>query len=91
MFRYLIMVVGLCISLAACSSPNVKTPVNWRYGTGSNIDITNNTRTDFYRGGKLVYSDREAGGGAGGLLSDRITGRWKSHSSHMKLNARKCC
>ncbi|MFJ5355991.1 DUF2931 family protein [Pectobacterium sp. CHL-2024] len=75
MFRYLIMIVGLCISLGACSSPNVRTPVNWRYGTGSNIDITNNTRTEFYRDGKLVYSDREAGGGAGGLLSDRITGK----------------
>ncbi|WP_368726623.1 DUF2931 family protein [Pectobacterium aquaticum] len=69
------MVVGLCISLAACSSPNVRTLVNWRYGTGSNIDITNNTRTEFYRGGKLIYADREAGGGAGGLLSDRITGK----------------
>ncbi|MDY4336487.1 DUF2931 family protein [Pectobacterium brasiliense] len=75
MFRYLIMAVGLCISLVACSSPNVRTPVNWSYGTGSNIDITNNTRTEFYRGGKLIYSDREAGGGAGGLLGDRITAR----------------
>ncbi|MGR6772238.1 hypothetical protein ACU36R_11505 [Pectobacterium brasiliense] len=90
MFRYLIMAVGLCVSLVACSSPNVRTPVRWSYGTGSNIDITNNTRTDFYRDGKLVYSDREAGGGAGGLLSERSTGRWKSNSSHMKLNAGKC-
>ncbi|KFX10253.1 hypothetical protein JV34_23315, partial [Pectobacterium atrosepticum] len=72
MFRYLIMVVGLSISLVACSSPNLRTPVSWSYGTGSNIDITNNTRTEFYRGGKLIYADREAGGGAGGLLSDRI-------------------
>ncbi|WP_204248485.1 hypothetical protein [Pectobacterium brasiliense] len=90
MLRSFIMAVGLCISLAACSSPHVRTPVNWRYGTGSNIDITNNTRTDFYRDGKLVYSDREAGGGVGGLLSERSTGRWKSNSSHMKLNAGKC-
>ncbi|GKW28944.1 hypothetical protein AB6D34_15975 [Pectobacterium brasiliense] len=75
MLRSFIMAVGLCISLAACSSPDVRTPVNWRYGTGSNIDITNNTRTEFYRGGKLIYADREAGGGAGGLLSDRITGK----------------
>ncbi|MBN3117381.1 DUF2931 family protein [Pectobacterium brasiliense] len=75
MLRSFIMVVGLCVSLAACSSPNVRTPVNWSYGTGSNIDITNNTRTEFSRDGKLVYSDREAGGGAGGLLSDRITGK----------------
>ncbi|MFJ5355992.1 hypothetical protein [Pectobacterium sp. CHL-2024] len=86
MLRSFIMTVGLCVSLVACSSPNVRTPVSWSYGTGSNIDITNNTRTDFYRDGKLVYSDREAGG----LLSERITGRWKSNSSHMKLNARKC-
>ncbi|MFJ5357769.1 DUF2931 family protein [Pectobacterium sp. CHL-2024] len=75
MLRSFIMVVGLCVSLAACSSPHVRTPVNWSYGTGSNIDITNNTRTEFSRDGKLVYSDREAGGGAGGLLSDRITGK----------------
>ncbi|WJM82383.1 hypothetical protein [Pectobacterium brasiliense] len=87
MLRSFIMAVGLCISLVACSSPNVRTPVRWSYGTGSNIDITNNTRTEFYRGGKLIYADREAGGG---LLSERITGRWKSNSSHMKLNAGKC-
>ncbi len=75
MFRYFIMAVGLCISLTACSTPNPKTPVSWSYGTGSNVDITRNTRTEFYQNGKLVYADREAGGGAGGLLSDRITGK----------------
>ncbi|WP_336880468.1 DUF2931 family protein [Pectobacterium versatile] len=63
MFRYFIMAVGLCISLTACSTPNPKTPVSWSYGTGSNVDITRNTRTEFYQNGKLVYADREAGGG----------------------------
>ncbi len=73
MLRAFMMAVGLCISLIACSTPTVS--VRWDYGTGSNIDITNNTRTEFYRDGKLVYADREAGGGAGGLLGDRITAR----------------
>ncbi|MGY3931119.1 DUF2931 family protein [Aeromonas encheleia] len=50
-------------------------PFSWRYGTGSNIDITTNTKTEFYRGGELVYADRLAGGGAGGLLADRIKGQ----------------
>ncbi|WJM81173.1 hypothetical protein [Pectobacterium brasiliense] len=51
MLRYFIMVMGLCISLAACSSPHVRTPVNWRYGTGSNIDEIWTTNVEFYRGG----------------------------------------
>ncbi|WP_240355708.1 hypothetical protein [Pectobacterium polaris] len=86
MFKPFIVLLGLCFSLMACATAPTTSAFSWRYGTGSNIDITNNTRTDFYRDGKLVYSDREAGG----LLSERITGRWKSNSSHMKLNARKC-
>ncbi len=73
MLRAFIMALGLCVSLIACSTPAVS--VRWDYGTGSNIDITNNTRTEFYRDGKLVYADREAGGGAGGLLIDRIVGK----------------
>jgi hypothetical protein len=50
-------------------------PIYWVYGTGSNIDLTKNTKTEFYRGGKQVYADRLAGGGAGGLLADRIKGQ----------------
>ena len=34
-----------------------------------------NTKTEFYLGGKQVYADRLAGGGAGGLLADRIKGQ----------------
>ncbi|KFX12916.1 hypothetical protein JV34_16490 [Pectobacterium atrosepticum] len=75
MFKQFIVLLGLCVSLAACATTSTKSAFSWRYGTGSNIDITNNTRTEFYRGGKLIYADREAGGGAGGLLSDRITGQ----------------
>ncbi|WP_336876556.1 DUF2931 family protein [Pectobacterium versatile] len=75
MFKQIIIVLGLCFSLTACETEQKKTDFSWRYGTGSNIDITSNTRTEFYRDGKLVYADREAGGGAGGLLSDRITGK----------------
>ncbi|RYC44256.1 hypothetical protein CTN06_00020 [Pectobacterium zantedeschiae] len=75
MFKPFIVLLGLCVSLAACATAPTISAFSWRYGTGSNIDITNNTRTEFYRDGKLIYADREAGGGAGGLLSDRITGR----------------
>ncbi|MCL6323606.1 DUF2931 family protein [Pectobacterium polaris] len=75
MFKQIIIVLGLCFSLAACATEPKISDFSWRYGTGSNIDITSNTRTEFYRDGKLVYADREAGGGAGGLLSDRITGK----------------
>ncbi|WP_244664757.1 DUF2931 family protein [Candidatus Symbiopectobacterium sp. 'North America'] len=75
MFRSLIILIGLSLSLVACSSPKTSSPVSWRYGTGSNIDITSNTRTEFYQNGKLVYSDQGSGGGTGGLLSDRISGQ----------------
>ncbi|MBG6241071.1 MAG: DUF2931 family protein [Candidatus Symbiopectobacterium sp. Dall1.0] len=75
MFRYLIIFIGLSLSLVACSSPETINHASWRYGTGSNIDITSNTRTEFYQNGKLVYSDQGSGGGAGGLLSDRISGQ----------------
>ncbi|KML67144.1 hypothetical protein G033_10460 [Pectobacterium peruviense] len=72
MFRYFIMVMGLCISLAACSSPNVKIPVNWRYGTGSNIDETWTTNVEFYRTGAFIGG--YPGGGVGpGASVKRIT------------------
>ncbi|WP_223257661.1 DUF2931 family protein, partial [Pectobacterium peruviense] len=75
MYRQLMVLLGLCVSLVACTTSATMSDFSWRYGTGSNINITNNTRTEFYRDGKLIYADREAGGGAGGLLSDRITGQ----------------
>ncbi|MFP1731206.1 DUF2931 family protein [Lonsdalea quercina] len=75
MLRYLFLLFGFCMSLMACAEGHPATRVNWSYGTGSNIDIIKNTRTEFYRHGKLIYADREAGGGAGGLLSDRIVAK----------------
>ncbi|MGV7093316.1 DUF2931 family protein [Siccibacter turicensis] len=75
MFKYFLTAVGLVFSLCACSDSDKHTNVNWDYGTGSNVDITNNTRTEFYRKGKLIYADTYAGGGAGGLLSERISGQ----------------
>ncbi|MFP1884268.1 DUF2931 family protein [Lonsdalea quercina] len=75
MLRYLFLLFGFCMSLMTCAEGHPATRVNWSYGTGSNIDITKNTRTEFYRHGKLIYADREAGGGAGGLLSDRIVAK----------------
>jgi len=71
MYKKFVLVTCLSFSLNACAASSGFT---WKYGTGSNIDITSNTRTEFYRDGKLVYADKLAGGGAGGLLADRITG-----------------
>ncbi|XYQ52729.1 DUF2931 family protein [Pectobacterium carotovorum] len=72
MLRAFIMALGLCISLAACSTPNFKTPVSWRYGTGSNIDETWTTNVEFYRGGTFIGG--YPGGGVGpGVSVKRIT------------------
>ncbi|WP_233991253.1 DUF2931 family protein [Pectobacterium brasiliense] len=72
MLRSFIMVVGLCVSLAACSSPHVKTPVNWRYGTGSNIDSFCTTKATFYHNGKIVSSYPGGGCNAGAPYKDII-------------------
>ncbi|WP_139463023.1 DUF2931 family protein [Aeromonas veronii] len=61
-----------CLSLMACAAPQPLPQFAWDYGTGSNIDLTKNPKTEFYLRGKQVYADRLAGGGAGGLLADRI-------------------
>lgn len=45
MFRYLIIFIGLSLSLVACSSPHVK----WSYGHGSNIDELVITKVVFNR------------------------------------------
>ena len=64
--KYIVVLLGFYLSLMACAAPQSLPPkFAWRYGTGSNIDLTKNTKTEFYLGGKLVYSDRLAGGGAG--------------------------
>ncbi|WP_436892677.1 DUF2931 family protein [Siccibacter turicensis] len=75
MCGYFLLVAGMLLSLTACSNMKAWTHVKWDYGTGSNVDITTNTRTEFYRKGRLIYADTDAGGGAGGLLSDRISAR----------------
>ncbi|WP_270827463.1 DUF2931 family protein [Aeromonas sp. Y318-1] len=70
--KYIVVLLGFCLSLVACAAPQSLPKFAWDYGTGSNIDLTKNTKTEFYLGGKQVYADRLAGGGAGGLLADRI-------------------
>ncbi|MCS3457536.1 hypothetical protein M2366_003652 [Aeromonas sp. BIGb0405] len=75
MLKRWMLILGLLCPLLACATEVSIKPFAWRYGTGSNIDMTKNTKTEFYRGGELVYSDRLAGGGAGGLLADRIKGQ----------------
>ncbi|KML67172.1 DUF2931 family protein [Pectobacterium peruviense] len=72
MFRYLIMVVGLSISLVACSSPNLRTPVSWSYGSGSNIDSFCTTKATFYHNGKIVFSYPGGGCNAGAPYKDII-------------------
>ncbi|MBV7470117.1 DUF2931 family protein [Aeromonas sp. sif0611] len=73
--KYIVALLGFCLSLMACAAPQSLPKFAWDYGTGSNIDLTKNTKTEFYLGGKQVYADRLAGGGAGGLLADRIKGQ----------------
>ncbi|MNV33536.1 hypothetical protein D3C71_1249060 [compost metagenome] len=73
--KYIVALLGFCLSLMACAAPQSLPKFAWDYGTGSNIDLTKNTKTEFYLGGKLVYADSLAGGGAGGLLADRIKGQ----------------
>ncbi|WJM82381.1 DUF2931 family protein [Pectobacterium brasiliense] len=63
MFRYFIMVMGLCISLTACSTPNSMTHAHWSYGTGSNIDEIWTTNVEFYRGGAFIGGYPGGGGG----------------------------
>ena len=70
--KYIVALLGFCLSLMACAAPQSLPKFAWDYGTGSNIDLTKNTKTEFYLRGKQVYADRLAGGGAGGLLADRI-------------------
>ncbi|KRV69209.1 hypothetical protein AO721_17175 [Aeromonas veronii] len=72
MLKRWILVLGLLFPLLACAANTKIKPFSWRYGTGSNIDVTKNTKTEFYLRGKQVYADPLAGGGAGGLLADRI-------------------
>lgn len=73
--KQLIWILGMFYPLLAWAVDAPIKPFSWRYGTGSNIDKTTNTKTEFYRSGELVYADRLAGGGAGGLLADRIKGK----------------
>ncbi|MDF2409097.1 DUF2931 family protein [Aeromonas sp. 2HA2] len=73
--KYIVALLGVSLSLMACAVPQSLSKFAWDYGTGSNIDLTKNTKTEFYLGGKKVYADRLAGGGAGGLLADRIKGQ----------------
>jgi hypothetical protein len=73
--KYIVALLWFSLSLMVCAAPQSRPKFDWRYGTGSNIDLTKNTKTEFYLGGKQVYADRLAGGGAGGLLADRIKGQ----------------
>ncbi|HDZ8964477.1 TPA: DUF2931 family protein [Aeromonas dhakensis] len=70
--KYIVVLLWFCLSLMTNAAPQPLPKFAWDYGTGSNIDLTKNTKTEFYLGGKQVYADRLAGGGAGGLLADRI-------------------
>ncbi|HHQ4658926.1 DUF2931 family protein [Aeromonas hydrophila] len=70
--KYIVALLWFGLSLMANAALQPLPKFDWDYGTGSNIDLTKNTKTEFYLGGKQVYADRLAGGGAGGLLADRI-------------------
>ncbi|WP_264643175.1 DUF2931 family protein [Candidatus Symbiopectobacterium sp. NZEC127] len=72
MFRFLIIFIGLSLSLVACSSPTTTNHVKWSYGHGSNIDELAIIKVVFYRNGALLGS--YSGGGMGpGASTKRIT------------------
>ncbi|WP_395303026.1 hypothetical protein SIM97_14145 [Pectobacterium zantedeschiae] len=49
MFKPFIVLLALCVSLAACAAAPTISAFSWRYGTGSNIDETWTTNVEFYR------------------------------------------
>lgn len=72
MFRYLIILFGLCFSLVACSSTKTTSHVSWSYGTGSNIDSFCTTQATFYHQGKTVFSYPGGGCNSGAPHNDII-------------------
>ncbi|MFP1797624.1 hypothetical protein ACLEDN_17065, partial [Lonsdalea quercina] len=56
MLRYLSVLLGLSLSLMACSTGNAAIRANWSYGSGSNIDSFCTTKATFYLHGKTVFS-----------------------------------
>ena len=68
MLKRWMWILGILCPLLACAMEAPLKPFSWRYGTGSNIDRTTNTKTEFYRDGELVYADRLAGGGLAACL-----------------------
>ncbi|MEQ9845774.1 DUF2931 family protein [Pectobacterium brasiliense] len=72
MFKQIIIVLGLCFSLAACATTPTKSAFSWRYGTGSNIDSFCTTQATFYHNGKVVSSYPGGGCNAGAPYKDII-------------------
>ncbi|MBN3215499.1 DUF2931 family protein [Pectobacterium polaris] len=65
MFKQIIIVLGLCFSLAACATEPKISYFSWRYGTGSNIDSFCTTKATFYHKGETVFSYPGGGCNAG--------------------------
>ncbi|MFP1835750.1 DUF2931 family protein [Lonsdalea quercina] len=72
MLRYLSVLLGLSLSLMACSTGNAATKFNWNYGSGSNIDSFCTTKVTFYLHGKTVFSYPGGGCNAGAPYKDII-------------------
>lgn len=72
MLKYLFLLLGLSMSLVACSKGNPTTRVNWSYGSGSNIDSFCTTKATFYLHGKTVFSYPGGGCNAGAPYEDII-------------------
>ncbi|MFP1904366.1 DUF2931 family protein [Lonsdalea quercina] len=72
MLRYLSVLLGLSLSLMACSTGNAAIRANWSYGSGSNIDSFCTTKVTFYLHGKTVFSYPGGGCNAGAPYKDII-------------------
>ncbi len=79
MFKQIIIVLGLCFSLAACATEPKISDFSWRYGTGSNIDSFCTTKATFYHKGEIVFSYPGGGCNAGApyksIIDKNIIGR----------------
>ncbi|BES86801.1 hypothetical protein PEC302107_34300 [Pectobacterium araliae] len=72
MLKQFIILLGLCVSLAASATTPAISAFAWRYGSGSNIDSFCTTKATFYHNGKIVFSYPGGGCNAGAPYKDII-------------------
>ena len=74
--RYVVALLGLCLSLMACAAQQPIPRFAWDYGTGSNIDSFCTTKAEFYRQNKMVVGYAGGGCNAGAPYKDIINQKY---------------